>query len=217
MEYTLFKDTYVMYQLLEFINESSIVALWMASKKLNEICKNYIELEDDERFEIIVNNDKYDNSILLQNYCKNNDLIKIRKMIKLDINLYWNWGLWGASKGGHINIINLMIEKGADHLNGGLYDACFGGHIDIVELMIKKGANQWDGGLRRACSGSHIDIVKLMIEKGADHWDSGLHNACEGDHIDIVKLMIEKGATRCGSGYRCNKSMEEHLKKINNK
>ncbi len=33
------KDTYVMYQLLDFIDESSIICLCKASKKLNEICK----------------------------------------------------------------------------------------------------------------------------------------------------------------------------------
>ena len=34
-----FKDTYVMYQLLEFIDENSIICLCKASKKLNEICE----------------------------------------------------------------------------------------------------------------------------------------------------------------------------------
>ena len=32
-----FKDTYVMYQPLEFIDENSIIALCKANKKLNEI------------------------------------------------------------------------------------------------------------------------------------------------------------------------------------
>ncbi len=159
-----FKDTYVMYQLLEFIDESSIIALCKASKKLNEICKNYIELEDDKRFEVIEMEDD-----LLEDYCKNNDVIKIRKMIKIK-NIYWNWGLYGA---------------------------CRGGHIDIVKLMIKKGADAWNLGFEDACRGGHIDIVNLMIEKGATHWKCGLENACQNDYIDIVKLMIEKGAAKC--------------------
>ncbi len=32
-----FKDTYVMYQLLEFVDESGIITLCKATKKLNEI------------------------------------------------------------------------------------------------------------------------------------------------------------------------------------
>ncbi len=140
-----FKDTYVMYQLLEFIDESSIICLCKTSKKLNEICEQYIEMEDDKRFEVIVNNDIYDDSILLQEYCRNNDVIKIRKLIKLNIYfldcfLDWNLGLYSASYGGHMAIVQLMIEKGADNWNGGLTNACSNGHMAIVKLMIEKGA-----------------------------------------------------------------------------
>ncbi len=74
-----FNDTYVMYQLLEFIDESTIICLCKANKKLNEICKSYIEI-DDKRFESIVN--------FFYHYCKNNDLIKLTKIIKM--NLHWN-------------------------------------------------------------------------------------------------------------------------------
>ena len=63
-----FNDTYVIYQHLDFIDESSIICLCKASKKLNEICKQYLELEDDKRFKIIVNGDICDNSNLLEKY-----------------------------------------------------------------------------------------------------------------------------------------------------
>ena len=198
-----FNDTYVMYQLLEFIDESSIIYLCKASKKLNEICKSYIEIEDDKRFEII------DHYYLLEKYCKNNDVIKVRKMININIDINWNDGLYSACEGGHLNIINLIINR-CDYTgyNWGLFGACRNGHINIVKLIIEKGAHWWDYGLYGACKGGHIDIVKFMIEKGAKYWNWGLYGACEGDHIDIVKLMIEKGATRCGY---CKKSLEVHL------
>ncbi len=173
-----FKDTYVMYQLLDFIDESSIIALCKATKKLTEICKQYIELEDDKRFEIIVTESLWNNSKLLRKHCLNNDVIKIRKIIKMNLN--WNFGLYGA---------------------------CIGGHIDIIELMIEKGAGSWNGGLQCACRGGHINIVKLMIEKGASCWSWGLYDACHSGHIDIVKLMIEKGATRCDW---CGRSIKQH-------
>ncbi|MFB5622743.1 MAG: hypothetical protein ACE5RH_01995, partial [Nitrosarchaeum sp.] len=53
----------------------------------------------------------------------------------------WNWGLEGACKGGNIDIVKLMIKKGAYDWDSGLYGACEGRHMNIVELMIKKGAN----------------------------------------------------------------------------
>ena len=208
--YTLFNDTYVMYQLLEFIDENSIIVFCKTSKKLNEICEQYIEMEDDKRFEIIMHEE------ILRKYCINNNLIKIKKVIGTDLNsnygliLDWNYGLYGACKGGHIEIIKLMIKKGATRLDGGLYSACEGGNLDIVKLMIEKGAMWWDHGLVYACIGGNMDIVKLMIEKGATRLNCGLYSACVNGHINIVKLMIEKGATRCGY---CNKSMEKHLSK----
>ena len=110
-----FNDTYVMYQLLEFIDENSIITLCKASKKLNKICKNYIKLEDDKRFEIIATENIDDDSKLLKKYCRNNDVIKIRKIIKIDI--WWNYGLSGACQGGHIDIQKLMIKKGATYCN----------------------------------------------------------------------------------------------------
>ena len=180
-----FKDTYVMYQLLEFIDENSIICLCKTSKKLNEICKNYIKLEDDKRFEVILSQSihysKDINSKLLEKYCQYNDVIEIRKMMKMD--LYWNVGMWGA---------------------------CKGGHMDIVKFMIEKGAKSWTLGLEDASRNGHIDIVELMIEKGADYKHHGLYYACRYGHLDIVKLLFEKGRPEC---YNCGKSLEEHLSK----
>ena len=207
--YTLFNDTYVMYQLLEFINESSIICLCKTSKKLNEICEQYIEMEDDKRFEVNITKRIGDNSELLEEYCINNDIIKLRKISKIDLKLLWDDGLYLASKNGNIDIANFIAEK-ETYLEWGLQGACQSGDIDIVNLMIEKGANDWNDGLYFACRGGHIDIVNLMIEKGADNWDWGLQAACGHGHIDIVRFMIEKGANYCEF---CGKSMEEHLKK----
>ena len=202
-----FKDTYVMYQLLEFIDENGIICLCKASKKLNEICEQYIELEDDKRFEII-GYGYNSNTELLEEYCIKNDIIKVRKLIKMNIDLNWDWGLLGACRGGNIDIINLIIEKGSNNWHYGLEGACKGGHLDIVKLMIEEGADHWNCGLAYACTGGNIDIVKLMIEKGANNWDRGLVIACIRGHIDIIKLMIKKGAIWCSY---CGKSMKEHL------
>ncbi len=163
-----FNDTYVMYQLLEFVDENSIICLCKANKKLNEICKQYIELEDNKRFEIHVTESYRKKNDSLQKYCMNNDVIKIRKMF----GIYLDWNI-------------------------GLYGACRCGNIEIAKLMIKKGARDWNWGSDEACWRGHIDMVKFMIKKGGDNWESGLFNACLGGHIDIVKLMIEKGATEC--------------------
>ena len=138
MEYTLFKDTYVMYELLEFIDESSIIALCKTSKKLNKICKNYIKLEDNKRFKLYICNCWWNDTQLFRNYCENNYVIKIRKLMKIGIGIDWDYGLWGACEGGHMDIVKFMIEKGANHWGWGLHNACKNGNTDIVKLLIEK-------------------------------------------------------------------------------
>jgi hypothetical protein len=46
------------------------------------------------------------------------------------------------------------------------WNARRGGHRDLVEWMISKGANQWNGGLWGACGGGHRDLAELMIARG---------------------------------------------------
>jgi ankyrin repeat protein len=115
--------------------------------------------------------------------------------------------LRGACRGGYIELVQFMIERGANDWNYGLWNACYGDHIEIVWLMIEKGAYDWNYGLLGACQSGHIELVQLMIEKGADDWNGGLMNACFGGHVELIRLMIEKGATRC---YNCGKSIADH-------
>jgi len=55
-----------------------------------------------------------------------------------------------------------------NELNEGLFRACRGGHRDLAELMIKKGATDLNWGLEGACEGGHRELAEWMIEKGAD-------------------------------------------------
>jgi len=88
--------------------------------------------------------------------------------------------------------INCFIKKGADDYNFGLYGACLGGHLDIINMMLQKGADV-NYGLYGACLGGHLDLVNMMLQKGADvNW--GLQGACLGGHLDLIKLMLEIGA-----------------------
>jgi len=77
---------------------------------------------------------------------------------------FWDWGLRCACEGGHREIVDLMIEEGADDWNWGLEAACLAGHYNLVELMIEKGANDWDRGLAWAREGGHPEIVDLMTQ-----------------------------------------------------
>lgn len=41
------------------------------------------------------------------------------------------------------------------------------GHMELVERMLEKGADP-DMGLAGAAAGGHMELVELLLEKGAD-------------------------------------------------
>ncbi len=71
------------------------------------------------------------------------EIYKKGKYIEIfKVELDWDYGLFGACEGGYLDIINLMIEKGAGDWNRGLNNACKSGNLNIINLMIEKGANE---------------------------------------------------------------------------
>ena len=101
---------------------------------------------------------------------KEGDLNEIKRLIKksvIESNNYFNWnnGMHGAAEGGHMNIVKLMIKKGASNWNKGMYGAAEGGHIDIIQFFIDKGADDWNWSMQGADCFGHIDIVEFFIDK----------------------------------------------------
>ncbi|KAJ7284170.1 ankyrin repeat-containing domain protein [Mycena rebaudengoi] len=126
-----------------------------------------------------------------------------------------------ASYHGYMDIVHLLIEKGADvnaqggHLGNALQAASSLGHESIVHLLIEKGADvnaqggEHGNALQAAlyCQG-HESIVHLLIEKGANvnaqggHFGNALQAASSLGHESIVHLLIEKGANvKAQGGY----------------
>ena len=92
--------------------------------------------------------------------CLKGNMEKVEKILEGRINEFiLADGLQGACKGGHKEIIQLMIEEGIYSWNYGLLGACEGGHKEIIQLMIEKGARDWNRGLQGACSGGNKEII----------------------------------------------------------
>ena len=99
------------------------------------------------------------------------------------------------------NILNLLIEHGANDWDSGFRGACAGGHLDLVKLMINKGATFIDNGFLNACEHGHLEIVEMLFGLVYNINDSfniclnlGLYAASIGGHINIINLLISKGA-----------------------
>jgi hypothetical protein len=60
----------------------------------------------------------------------------------------------------------------------GLKGACIGGHKELAELMIARGANDWNYGLSGACFAGHKELAEFMIARGARDCDTCKIKTC---------------------------------------
>ena len=88
-----------------------------------------------------------------------------------------------------------------------LISACYGGFVDIVRLLIDKGADVdkandeqlGETPLNIACQVGHLEVARLLLESGADvnkadkYGRTPLRNACDQGRLDVVRLLLEKG------------------------
>jgi hypothetical protein len=106
-----------------------------------------------------------------------------------------NQSLVQASVGGHGDIVNQMLQRGANEYNWAMLGAAQGGHLDIVNQLIKRGANEYNWAMVEAAQGGHQDIVNQMLDFGATDYNGAMAEAAEGGHTEIVKQMLDLGAT----------------------
>ncbi len=120
-----------------------------------------------------------------------------------------------AAQGGHLDVVQLLIENGADvnarNLAGvtALMEASRGGFDRIVELLLKNGAevnvkieSKWGTrklngttALMLAATAGHLNIVSMLIKYGADlnartsqgatAWSGAMHN----NHTSVADLI----------------------------
>ena len=96
--------------------------------------------------------------------------------------------------------------------NLSMMDASYNGHIEIVKLMLDHGANSFNTSMECASRNGHIEIVKLILDHGAVNstksnsrlldashpisfdFNTSMRSASYYGHIEIVKLMLDHGA-----------------------
>lgn len=131
------------------------------------------------------------------------DLARCRDIRHSDSSLHM------AAAGGHTNVVEYLIERGADpgqknmHGSTPLARACERNDHRMARLLIEAGASAAGAleAMRQAAMGGNAELVKCLIDGGADvhaplrriGW-SALDYACDGGHDDVVKVLIEAGA-----------------------
>jgi uncharacterized protein len=117
--------------------------------------------------------------------CREGQTFIVQRLLqdeRIDINnvpQYNTPPLMAASSNGHVDIVELLLEKGAkvDYGTGegtALKVACLGGHVDVVDRLLAAGADvniaDWQGftPLMNAAEVGHLGIVDRLILFGAD-------------------------------------------------
>ena len=143
---------------------------------------------------------------IVQPLVENSTLVKARDTSYTDTPLHL------SARGGHADIVELLLEEGTpvDAIgeigNTPLHSAASNGHSSIVELLLGKGAsvgamNEFKTTpLHYAAAVGNIGIVELLISRGAPIGALNVDNktplhfaARESDTIDVVELLISRG------------------------
>ncbi|KAF4921188.1 Ankyrin repeat domain-containing protein 50 [Colletotrichum fructicola] len=130
--------------------------------------------------------------------------------------------VWGSLEGHH-NIVQTLLDKGADvNAQGGdnsnaLHAASFRGHANVIRILLDKGANvnsqggYYGNALQAASFGGHDNVVQMLLDKGADvnaqgsRYGNALYAASFGGHDSIVQMLLDQGAdVNFQSGYYRN-------------
>ena len=120
--------------------------------------------------------------------------------------------LQAASINGHLEIVQTLLENGADiNAQGGRYGnslqaASLNGHYEVVRMLVENGADinaqggRFGNALRAASDSGHDHVVQLLLEHGADIHAQGedgrsaLQAASTEGWEKVVQILLERGA-----------------------
>jgi hypothetical protein len=76
-----------------------------------------------------------------------------------------------AALNGHMETVSALLERGAKKINQALLNASKGGNCQIIELLLNKGANLEHDNEMAACHAAqegHLEALELLLDKGCD-------------------------------------------------
>ena len=101
----------------------------------------------------------------------------------------FNTAMLGAARGGHLNLVQLLIDKGADYFNRPLMEAATYGNLDIVKLLYPKAPWARQEAVLSASKQGHVDIVKFFLDKDIELYDVLMEDKFSSKKENIIELL----------------------------
>ncbi|KAF8132702.1 ankyrin repeat-containing domain protein [Mycena galopus ATCC 62051] len=120
-------------------------------------------------------------------------------------------GLQAAALTGKLDVVQLLLHRGADvnagggHYGTALQAAALVGNLDIVQLLLYEGADvnagdgQYGTALQAALYKGHVETAELLLEWNVDVNAKGdgptaLQAALYGGHVSIASILLSRNA-----------------------
>ena len=105
-----------------------------------------------------------------------------------------------AAAEGHVAVMTLLLDAGAEELKEALHISAMYGHTPAAALLLDRGVDvdaDDFGALSTAAYHGFLEFVRLLLDRGADvNGASGepLWNAQRQGHAAVADLLMERGA-----------------------
>ena len=118
--------------ILSKLNDKDLLSVCVTNKYANRLCNN----EDFWRNRFISKWGLEDMKYNSENRSWKRFYLLITKYLNGTEN--WNWGMEGAAEGGHRDLVDFFIAKGANYWDTGMHYALQGGHQNLVKFFRQK-------------------------------------------------------------------------------
>lgn len=124
----------------------------------------------------------------------------------------FNLAIVGASEYGRINIIKFLEnKKGGKGSIESLCAAATGGYYDLVDHFWNSGYNNANVGLAGAAKGGRKCMVDYFVNLNANDFDTALVCASYYGHKDLVKFFLAKGAVNINEAKEFTKNTRQNI------
>ncbi len=102
-----------------------------------------------------------------------------------------------SSRYGNLDVVKLMMKKGANDIISAADFAAKGGHLNIIKYFIDKGARNFSEMATSAAYYAHGYIIDYLLEKkyiDKSVLNRSLYYATLGGHLSLIKHLTSLGA-----------------------